>query len=174
MARKVKCPICEEMNDKEDAIKISNRYYCKKCGEQRQVEINKNRNGWDELYEYVRALYNVKQLTGMMFKQLKEFRDEPYNYTNTGMLLTLKYFYETLENEVKEYTGLGIIPYFYERAKKHSIEIIKIHNHEVDFKYSEKQKTVEVKKQKSKKIDRKMLSFDNIQWEENLDEQINH
>jgi hypothetical protein len=159
------------MNDKEDTVKISNRYYCKECGEQRQAEINKNTNGWDELYKYICDLYNIEQPTGMMFKQLKEFRDEPYNYTNTGMLLTLKYFYETLENEVKEDTGLGIIPYFYEKAKKHMVDIIKIHNHEVGLENTEKPKTVKIKKPINRKKERRTLSFNNIQWEEDLNEQ---
>ena len=170
MARKVKCPMCNKMNEKEYTIKISGRYYCKECGEKRQIEISKNTDGWNELYEYICSLYGIKEPTGMMFKQLKEFRDKPYNYTNTGMLLTLKYFYGTLGNEVLEDTGLGIIPYCYEQAKKHMTEIINIHNHEVDFKNTEELKTVKIKKNTIKNKNKRFLSFNGIQWEEDLNE----
>lgn len=166
--RKVKCPTCNTMNNKEDTIKINNRYYCISCGEERQKEIEKNTDGWDQLFEYICELYNIEKPTGMMFKQIKDFRDEPYNYTNTGMYLSLKYYYETLGNEVKEDTGLGIIPYYYEKAKKQFIDIHNIKKYMNEFEESEEEKTIKIFPPKLKpKIENiHKLSFENIKWED--------
>lgn len=161
MARKVKCPKCNKLNDKERAKQISNRYYCITCAEEREKEIERNKDSWELLFDYICDLYNISTLTGMMFKQIKDFRDN-YNYKNMGMYLTLKYYYEILENEVKEDTGLGIIPYYYERAKKHFLEVKDVENYLEDFEFSESPKIIKIKNKNSYKNDKryKQLSFD--------------
>jgi hypothetical protein len=53
-----------------------------------------------------------------MFQQIKMYRED-YNYTNSGMYYTLKYYYEILENHIIEGGGLGIIPYYYDEASKY-------------------------------------------------------
>lgn len=172
MARKVKCPICNTLNNKEEAIQIGNRYYCKRCGEEKQQSIKANTDGWDQLFDYICELYDLVRPTGLMFKQLKEFREDPYNYTNAGMYLTLKYYYETLGNKVKEGTGLGIIPYYYEKAKQHYIDILKIEEYMDNFQYTEEVKKIRIRIQPSiiKIKSRNQLSFNNISWEEDTNE----
>lgn len=54
---------------------------------------------------------------GMILKQIKEFTDT-FGYTHKGITLTLRYFYETLGNQVREGDGIGIVPYVYEETKK--------------------------------------------------------
>ena len=120
MARTYKCPVCGKMNILEEAEKHNKRYYCHECLQNKLEEAKNNSDGWDELFNYIYELYGEKP-TGRMFKQLAEYRKPPYNCTNTGMLLTLKYFYETLGNPVIEGTGVGIIPYVYEEAKNNYI-----------------------------------------------------
>ena len=168
MSRQVKCPICNTMNDKEQTEHIGNRYYCKQCAIKKKQQTKKNTDGWDELFQYICKLYNIPTLTAMMFKQIKDFRNEPYNFTNIGMYLTLRYYYETLNHEVKEDAGLGIIPYYYDRAEKQYIDVLKIQNHIQDFQVTEKESTIQIKKSKieQKEIHRKQKSYDNIQWED--------
>lgn len=132
LAKKVKCPICKNMNEKETTVEISGKYYCQECSAIKEKELSKNKDDWDELYEYICSLYNIETLTGMMFKQIKDFRNI-HNYTNKGILLTLQYYYETLENEVLEDTGLGIVVYYYEQAKKHYISKMEVKKHMKDF-----------------------------------------
>ncbi len=166
IARKVKCPLCNKLNDKENTTTISNRYYCVECAEKKEKEMARNKDGWDELFNYICELYNINTLTGLMFKQIKEFR-ENYNYTNTGMFLTLKYYYETLENEVKDNTGLGIIVYYYEQAKQHYIESKKVRKHMEDFEIDEQIRTVKIKQIDIENIAyRKQLSLDEVIWDE--------
>lgn len=172
MAKQVKCPLCNKLNDKENTKQISNKYYCLECAEEREVQIHKNKDGWDELFNYICELYKIDTLTGMMFKQIKDFRDN-YNYTNTGMYLTLKYYYETLGNEVIDNTGLGIIVYYYEQAKQHYIESKEVKKHTEEFEINEELNIVKIKPNNNikKSIYKKQLSFDNIVWnEEEIDD----
>jgi hypothetical protein len=143
--RKVKCPACNTMNDKNEAEKIGNRYYCISCATERKEEIEKNTDGWDELFNYICELYEIEKPTGMMFGQLKRYREAPYNFTNMGMYLTLKYVYEILEREQREDAGLGIIEWEYENAKKHYIDIMNIEEYMEDFVVNEEEKTINIK-----------------------------
>lgn len=171
MARKVKCPSCKKMNDKENTKIISNRHYCIECAKKREEEIARNRDDWDELFEYICELYGMETLTGLMFKQIKEFK-ESYNYTNKGMYLTLKYYYETLGNEVKDNTGLGIIVFYYEQAKQHFVESVLVKKHTEAFEENEKLNIVKIKKMDVEDfVFKKQLSLDDTTWgEEEVDD----
>lgn len=134
MATQVICPRCRKKNKKEDTKQIGKRYYCIKCAEIVQQEKQQKKEDWDLLFNYICELYRIEKPTGMMFKQLKEFRSEPYNYTDSGMYGTLKYYYEILENKVIEGTGLGIIPYFYDKAKEHWKVIAEVEDSAEEYK----------------------------------------
>ena len=164
MAKKVKCPLCNTMNDKENTKEISKRYYCIECAEKEEKRKEKTVDGWDELFNYICDLYNIDNPTGFMFKQIKDFRDN-YNYTNKGILLTLKYYHETLGNEVKEDAGLGIVIYYYEKAKKHFIETREVKKHLENFQENEEVKTIKVKKNFFERDKKKELPVD-TSWEE--------
>ena len=169
MAQKVKCPLCDTMNLKENTTKIKNRYYCKDSCAEEQLAIqkvkDKDNEEWSELFEYICEIYEIDTLTGMMFSQIKKFKDE-YGYTNKGIYLTLKYYYEIEDNEIKEGTGLGIIIYYYEKAKKHYIEKMKVANNEKEMETTEMIKLVEVDLSQDVYIHKSPLSFDDLEWEE--------
>lgn len=166
MSRKVKCPECNTLNFKENTIQIGNRYYCPECAEKRRKEIEKNTDGWNELFNYICDLYDISEPTGMMYGQLKRYRNEPYNYTNKGMLLTLKYYYEVLGNDLKEDVGLGIIEYEYDNAKKHYLDILRVKKSVQDLVvFEEKMQEVKVVSSFWSKKKNKQLSFENIKHE---------
>lgn len=123
--RKVKCPVCNTMNNKEDTIYHNNRYYCKECYEKDRKKTKKNSDGWEELYEYVKCLYGG--VTTRMIVQLARYRKE-YNFTNIGMKMTLYYYHFTLDKPIDKDT-IGLIPYYYERAEKEFVENIRIREH---------------------------------------------
>lgn len=112
-SRKVKCPQCEKLNDKEITIKHNNRYWCKDCFNLKQKESEDYKN----LYDYICQLYDVDILDGMILKQIKDFRDK-FDYTYKGMKTTLNYFYELRGNDVANSKGIGIIPFVYNEAKQ--------------------------------------------------------
>lgn len=122
MSKNPHCKKCNiEILDKDSAIKRSNYYYHVECAN----KVDKEKDDFKELYNYICELYDIKQLTGMMHKQIKTYRDD-YDYTNKGMYLSLVYFYDMLENTLKDNVGLGIIPFVYEEAKQHFISQQKV------------------------------------------------
>lgn len=171
MPKGCKCPLCGKVNQKEDTIKIGARYYCVDCGEQVKAEKEEKKDAWSKLFDYICKINNIDKPTGMMFKQLKDFRNEPYNYTDEGMLATLQYYYDVLESAVKEGVGLGIIPYYYERTKSYYEDVYRVEDS------LENEKEIE---QKVISIDsnllhntkgREALEFTSVDWGEDIDNQ---
>lgn len=125
MAKEVKCPLCGEMQDKEQAIKYKNRYYHPQCLEKKKQKENDEPDR-QELIGYVMRLHKMSNINGFVLRQIKNFRDEGYTYK--GMILTLRYFHEVKGNPITG-DGIGIIPYVYEEAKKWHIKKIEAQKH---------------------------------------------
>ena len=119
MARLYKCyGDCGGKYEKESLIVHSNnKKYCSSCLE----KMLKEQSDINRLYNKIKILYNVSYPTGLMLKQIKEYK-EVNGYTYRGMELTLDYCKETLNLDFKSTMGVGIIPHQYERAKEHYIE----------------------------------------------------
>lgn len=116
MARKVKCPYCEDYLEKEDSITYKKKYYHPNCLKKKEREVEDRK----ELIEIICEIYKIDVPTGMMFKQIKNFQED-YKYKLKGIELSLRYFYGTLGNKPKEGEGIGIVPYIYDEAKQHYI-----------------------------------------------------
>ncbi len=151
MGRQVKCPYCGQKFDQDEAVTNGKRYYHKECFE----EFNMQKEHRKALIEYICEIYDIEAPTGMMLKQIKDYISEEYNYKYKGMELALRYFYETLDNRVTEGTGLGIIPFVYEDAKRDYVKRLKIAESANDFKTEERIVYIDTNetKRKNKKID---------------------
>lgn len=117
MARQVKCAYCENKVDKEEAHVYKKKNYHEKCfqiWEQEKID-------YENLKTYICELHRLDFPTGVMLKQIKNYKEENL-YKYRGMELALRYFYETLDNKVRQGDGIGIIPYVYEDAKLHYIK----------------------------------------------------
>ncbi|MEM5009391.1 hypothetical protein WKH57_01590 [Niallia taxi] len=149
----VKCPYCEEKVDKDESHEYKKRYYHPGCFRTWQ------RDGEDykTLMAYISSLYRVDYPSMIIKKQIKDYKDEGYKYK--GMELALRYFYETLDNRVQENTGVGIIPYVYEDAKKHYMKIKRIN--ESYKNYSDEEITVYIKSDKQRRKP-KQIDISNI------------
>lgn len=162
--KKLKCFICKELFPLNELTVKSQKKYCPICLGIKEEESAKNKTDWDLLFEYICKLYTIIKPTGMMFVQMKNYRND-YDYTNIGMYYTLKYYYEVLDNTVLEDTGLGIIPYFYDKAKKHYNKMYNLQDIIEDFESDEK--SVQIKTKITDKIANTKnplpLNFD---WEE--------
>jgi len=162
--RKSKCCLCGESFYKEELTIRSGKKYCDKCLEIHIQQIKENRSDWDLLFEYICERYQIIKPTGMMFQQMKQYKQE-YNYTDIGMYYTLKYYYEVLENEVLDGSGLGIIPYFYDKAKKHYNKVFDLEDIVNDFEVNEN--SIKIKtKISNKEIDKKRPLPLQINWDE--------
>lgn len=154
MAKLVKCPYCENKLDKDESVEYKKRYYHPECLETQQMEGQH----YKELINYICELHGLDRPTGMMLKQIKE-QKEDLGYKYKGMELALRYFYETLGNLVQEGTGIGIIPFVYEEAKKHYVTKLKVEQSVDNVKLTKKKRVVvqspnsTYKKRKIKHID---------------------
>lgn len=120
----ITCQYCKEKLVKNEAKKRGTRsYYHEECltkKEEQEKQKKKEADDYKELIEYICTLYGIEAPTGMILKQIKEYK-ENLDFKYSGMLLSLKYFFEMNDGAVIEDAGVGIIPYIYEDAKKHYI-----------------------------------------------------
>ena len=117
----VKCPICGKFFDanEEEYIKNNRRYIHKVCFDQQAKEKTQEEKDFDELYRYCKKIFGENFNFLAMKKTAEKYKKE-YNYTYSGMLRTLKYFYEIKGNSIeKSNYGIGIIPYQYEEAYRY-------------------------------------------------------
>lgn len=121
MARLCKCHgSCGEKYPKEELFTFEtniNQRYCKDCFEQ----IKKDREDREELYTVIKELYNVSYPSGMMLKQIKEYK-EVNGYSYKAMANTLRYCATISGIKFSPLMGVGIIPHQYERAKAAYLE----------------------------------------------------
>lgn len=84
---------------------------CKKCN----MEIE----GLKELKSYICKIFDVKTVPGNILRQIKRYSEEE-GYTYQGMRYTLWYIINMEQMKFTSVT-IGLIPEFYEKAKKHQI-----------------------------------------------------
>lgn len=151
MARKVKCPYCENQLDKDEAVSHKKKYYHQSCFETWQNEKEDRAS----LLSYICDLYRVDVPPMLILKQIKDYQEE-HKFKLKGIELALRYFHEILDSPVNFEGGIGIVPYIYEQAKQDYIKRMKIAE---SFKNVEESEEVTVyidlnqSKRKSKSID---------------------
>jgi len=114
--RTPRCKACQEWVDKSlnQHTQKSTGYYHNEC----LIVIEREAQHYKDLIEYVVNLYRIKAPTGWMTKQIKEYKEQKH-YTYVGMEYTLRYMYEVERVELLEAkdSGLGLIPFYYEKAR---------------------------------------------------------
>lgn len=111
--RKVICHICKEKFYKDELITVgSNKRICDKCNSTVQEEINQRK----ELIDFICKGFNIPAPTGQQLKSIKEFKELGYSYFEIHY--TLYYIYCVMKKK-PEGTSLGLVPYYYEKAKEH-------------------------------------------------------
>lgn len=104
--------------DKEAAVAIPNkrRYAHEACFQRMQADRTKEQKDKDDLEAYIMKLFNTEFVPVRAQQQIKQFIKE-YNYTYSGMLKSLKYFYEVKNGSIEKANGgIGIIPHIYDNA----------------------------------------------------------
>ena len=130
MSHMVTCSKCGKMfdRDKIQAVRTGARRYAhlscdpdnKELVPLIQKEIKKENNqekeDMDKLKEYISKIYGDQANWPLIMRQIKQYREE-YNYTLTGILKSLIYFYEIKGGSVeKSNNGIGIVPFQYKPA----------------------------------------------------------
>lgn len=122
MAHYVICLNCGEKfdRDKVEWIQPQARRYAHKICPKPNPEKAKLEADKDAFWQYVKKIYGP----GYNFVKLNMFAEKyirEYNFTWSGMLKALKWFYEIQKSPKKslDYDTIGIIPFVYEDAKKY-------------------------------------------------------
>lgn len=121
----VTCRICGNKFDMNaiQAVKIGNlRYAHLSCSPDKGEimpleEKTEEEQELEKLKEYIKNLLGDSYNHVLVSKQIKKYVKEN-NYSYSGILKSLKYFYEVQGNTTeKAMGGIGIVPYCYEQAK---------------------------------------------------------
>lgn len=123
MAKRIlKCLYCGEQfdaNEVEFTQINSRRYAHKKCYEKNQEQIKKIEKDKKALDEYIKNLFGYDSIPTRVRKQIKDYTTID-KYTYSGILKTLKYFYEVKGNTTEKANGgIGIVEYIYRDAEKY-------------------------------------------------------
>ena len=120
----ITCRVCKTKIDKDSAICLKPKFYvcCEECKEQylskENNKANKNKDSQDrqEFIAYLKSMcsqeLNYKVVCSMLKKMMKDNPSFKYN----GMQYTLWYIHDVLNINI---TGVGIIPYYYDEAKRY-------------------------------------------------------
>ena len=124
MARLSSCKGCDKQITKEQKHIYSGKGYCKTCYD----ELHSNNEDRKTLLKLICEYYQIEVPTGIMMKQIKEYKDE-FKYTYAGMTYTMWYI-KMIENKPFDDAKYGIayIKYYYEKAKAYFEQQQKITN----------------------------------------------
>lgn len=119
MAHKVICFYCKQQfdRDKEPYEQVSARRYAHpKCYAEHQVSMSQEEKDIEAFYKYTQNLFG-EDYNYILTKKLAERYVKENNYTYSGMLKTLKWYYEKEGHSLDKSNGsIGIIPYVYKQA----------------------------------------------------------
>lgn len=119
MAHMVTCVYCKQRfdRDKIPSIQVSTRRYAHKdCNEGIEDKVKQEQKDREELEKYIIELFKISYVDAKIQKQIKKYVEENH-YTYSGILKSLKYFYEIKGNDIEKANGgIGIVPYVYQNA----------------------------------------------------------
>lgn len=119
MAHYVKCLYCGEQfdRDKTPTKQVSKRRYAHiKCWEEHRANMSQEERDIEAFYDYTKSLFG-EDYNYILTKKLAERYVKENNYTYSGMLKTLKWYYEKEGHTLDKSNGsIGIIPYIYKQA----------------------------------------------------------
>lgn len=133
------CIHCKQKIDiyNEDFVQVGyGKFAHKKCVElEMQSRREQQEQDYKNLTDYIKKLFDIKNLTASITKQIRDFRIE-YNLTYKEMLNTLIYWYEVKKAPIGlAEKRIGIIPYICEDARKYYETIERVNNLNKDIKH---------------------------------------
>ena len=115
----VKCLYCNKQFDRdvEPTKQVSSRRYAHiKCWEEHQANMTQEERDIEAFYNYTKNLFG-EDYNYILTKKLAEKYVKENNFTYSGMLKTLKWYYEKEGNSIEKSNGsIGILPYIYQQA----------------------------------------------------------
>ena len=132
------------------------------------IEDQKEKTPEQELDLYIMKRYDIPFVTPYMKKLIEKYKDE-YQYTYTGMLRSLQYWYEVKKMPFDKKKGVGIIPYIYQEAYNyyHSIWLAN-QKSEDNYKYVPQVEEVTIRRPPRPTLFKKL--FSSVDKDEVIDE----
>lgn len=121
----VKCLYCGQQFDRlsEPNVKQGRRYAHQKCYEAQSKEAIQEQQDIHDFWEYIKKLYGSDYDYPSISKQVESYIKN-YNFTYSGMLKSLQWFYEVKHNDKESSNGrVGIIPYIYKDARDYYYQL---------------------------------------------------
>ena len=123
----VKCLYCGQTFDRNDPkipfVKVKNRYAHKCCADNHSEIEQREEKDQKAFYDYCKKIFGSK-FDFVRTKKLAEGYIKKNNYSWSGMLKTMIYFYEVKKNDPSKANGAcGIIPYAYQQAHDYYFSI---------------------------------------------------
>ena len=121
----VKCLYCGQQFDRlsEPNKKIGRRYAHQHCYEAQSKENIQEQQDIHDFWQYIKELYGSDYDYPSISKQVESYIKN-YNFTYSGMLKSLKWFYEVKHNDKENSNGrVGIIPYIYKDARDYYYQL---------------------------------------------------
>ena len=132
----VKCFYCANLiyREKEEFNQLtSGRYAHKKCTDDNQ-KANEDRQ---KLLSYINDLFGERINFGVVTKQIKNYIDN-YGYSYSGIHGTLHYCYVIKKQEINRAEGIGLVPFYYNEARRYWLQVDGAKNQSLNFKIEKK------------------------------------
>jgi hypothetical protein len=162
--RPVKCYYCSELvyRDKEEFGKLSSGRYAHKICFEENEQATADRQ---KLLAYIDDLFGARVNFGITTKQIKNYIDE-YGYSYSGIHGTLYYCYNIKKQEINKAQGIGLVPYYYNEARKYWLQVQGAKTQNLEFRIE--RKTIRITPPEAKPLMRsKPLSLDELEAEIN-------
>lgn len=168
MAHQVTCQYCKERfdRDKEPFVEVSPRRYAhQRCADSVIVVDTRTQEekDYEALEKYIKHLFSEDYVNAKIRKQIKDYR-QTYNYSFSGMLKTLKWWYEIKGNTTeKANQGIGIIPFVYDDACKYYYSLWLAENINADTEYKYVVEEVEIAPPQVWTAPPKLFNFEEVE-----------
>ena len=83
------------------------------------------------LFDYINELYGTEFVSPWIQRQISDYM-EKYHYTYSGIYKTLVYFFQEEGHEVNANTGIAIVPWVYDEARKYYYAIYKAQQYNIN------------------------------------------
>ena len=117
------CEFCHKGIPKGLEVPLpGDRYAHTECYSQDQQS---EKSDYDKLFEYIMKLYNESFVNPAKQKSIQKMMEE-FGFTYSGIHGTLVYIYEILRKNPTDSNYLGIVPYYYIKAKEYYAKMAKV------------------------------------------------
>lgn len=114
MARLATCKECGKSLQPDEKVMHNSKSYCSDC----YTSIKRYSEEYKSLIEFICVNFELDKPTGIMFKQIKELKDE-FNYSYAAMTYTLWYCKEILNKTLEKKFGMALVKYYYDEAREY-------------------------------------------------------